>query len=59
VFDGGVGIWRGGSVEKSSDRGVRDLDEGREEFGDELLDAILKVEDVMCCIYVVEFVSVR
>jgi len=33
VFDGGVGCWRGGMLERSSERGVGERDEGREEFG--------------------------
>jgi len=35
VFDGGVGIVRGGMVERSIDIGVRDsLEDGREERGE-------------------------
>lgn len=47
VLEGGVGIVRGGMVERSRDIGVRDSrEEGREERGDEVSDDILFV--VIC-----------
>jgi len=33
VFDGGVGCWSGGIVERSRDSGVRDFEEARDDAG--------------------------
>jgi hypothetical protein len=35
VLDGGVGIWSGGRLERSRERGVREREEVREWFGDD------------------------
>lgn len=40
VFDGGVGSCNGGIEERSSESGVRDLDEGLEECGDDSADIL-------------------
>ena len=34
VFEGGVGSWKGGMLERSIDIGERDLDIGREDVGE-------------------------
>jgi len=46
VFDGGVGWVSGGIVERSRDRGVRDLDEGPDDMFGELSADIIKEEGV-------------
>jgi hypothetical protein len=69
VFEGGVGMLRGGMVERSRDIGVRDsLEDGREERGELSVDIfavclrisrIIGVENIQRNLVIVDFVSLE